>query len=41
MSVVRIPISEEIYWKLLELKGRLRAKTWDELFRKVLEEVED
>ena len=34
---MKLSVSEETYWKLLELKARLRAKTWDELLSKVCE----
>jgi len=29
-------IDEEIYFKLVALKGKLRCKTWDELFKKLI-----
>jgi len=40
MSVVRIPVSEDTYWTLVEKKAKLRAKTWDEFFEKLLEVCE-
>jgi len=34
-----ISVQEESYWKLMELKAKLRAKTWDDLIEKVYEIV--
>jgi len=30
-----ISVLEESYWKLLELKAKLRAETWDDLVNKI------
>jgi len=30
-----ISIQEESYWKLMELKAKLRADTWDDLIEKI------
>lgn len=34
-----ISIMEESYWKLMELKVRLRAETWDSLIDKLYEVI--
>jgi len=34
-----ITFREDKYWKLLELKARLKAKTWDELVDKLYDLV--
>lgn len=33
-------VDEEVFYDLVKLKGKLKAKTWDELFRKIVEEYE-
>ena len=33
-------VDEEIFYELLKLKGKLKAKTWDELFKKIVKEIE-
>jgi predicted CopG family antitoxin len=39
-KLVTIKISEDIYFKLVALRGKLKCKTWDELLRKIAEEFE-
>jgi len=39
-KLVTIKISEDIYFKLIALKGKLKCKTWDELLRKVTKKFE-
>jgi len=34
-----ISIQEESYWKLMELKAKLRAETWDDLIEKIYKMV--
>ena len=36
-----ITIKEESYWKLANLKVKLRAKSWDELIDKICEVMEE
>lgn len=35
-KLVTMKVSEELFFKLLELKGRLKCKTWEELYEKIL-----
>lgn len=35
-KIVTLKIDEEVYFKLVTLKGKLRCKTWDELFEKIV-----
>ena len=37
--VKKITISDEAYWKLMELKAKLRAETWDDLIEKIYKMV--
>jgi len=32
-------VKEPTYWRLMSLKGPLRARTWDELLNKMADEV--
>ncbi len=36
---IGISLSKEAYWKLVEVKVRLRAKTWDEFANRIYEIV--
>ncbi len=38
---VTMKISEEIFFELMKLKGDFKAKTWDELFKKIIKEHEE
>ena len=37
---VTMKISEDIFFELMKLKGNYRAKSWDELFKKIIDENE-
>jgi len=34
-------LSDDLYYKLVELKGRLKARTWNEFLAKVVERLEE
>lgn len=36
-----ISIQDESYWKLIELKAKMRAKTWDELIDKIYKVIKN
>lgn len=36
-KTLHIKVSEETYFKLIEMKGRLKAKDWPDLMVKVVE----
>lgn len=33
---ITLKIEEDIYFKLMALKAKLKCKTWDELFKKII-----
>jgi len=39
-KTLHIRVSEELYYKLVELKGKMKAKDWPDLLQKVIESCE-
>jgi len=39
-KIIHIKVPEDDYYKLIELKGKLKANNWRDLMRKVIEFVE-
>ena len=33
---ITMKVDENVFYELIKLKGRLKTKTWDELFRKII-----
>ena len=33
-------IDEDIFYELIKLKGKFKTKTWDELFKKIIDKYE-
>lgn len=40
MSKVTLKVEEGVFYELIKLKGKLKTKTWDELFKKIIKEYE-
>jgi len=40
-KMVTMKIDENIYFDLISLKGKLKCKTWDELFKKIISDYRD
>lgn len=36
MSKVTMKVDEEVFYDLVKLKGKMKVKTWDELFKKIV-----
>ncbi len=34
---VTLKINEDLFYELIKLKGKFRTKTWDELFKQIIE----
>jgi len=40
VKVLHIKVDDDVYFKLIELKGKLKARDWAELIEKVLKVVD-
>jgi len=37
---ITMKVEEEVFYGMVRLKGKLKSKTWDELFRKIINKYE-
>ena len=40
-EIIRIPVGENAYWKLKELKAKMKCKNWTEFFEELCRIIED
>jgi len=37
MKIINLHMEDEVYYKLVELKGKLKCNNWNELMKKIVE----